>query len=111
MFDMMNMLGKMKEVQAKMKEAQDKIRELRIEGEAGAGMVKVIVSGDKRIIKIDIDDSIIKPEDKGIIQDLVVAAVNNAMDNVEVVAKETIKDSTNGLLPNIPGLDFGGFGH
>jgi nucleoid-associated protein EbfC len=107
MFDMMNMLGKMKEMQAKMKEAQDKIKELRIEGEAGAGMVKVIVSGDKRVIKIEIDNDLIKPEDKHTIQDLTVAAINSAMEKAEESAKELIKHSTNGLLPNIPGLDFG----
>lgn len=110
MFDMMNMLGKMKEVQAKMKEAQDKIAQLRVEGEAGAGMVKATVSGDKRLIKIEIEDALIKPEDKGMIQDLTVAAVNNALEKAEEAAKEMIKNSTEGLLPNIPGLDFSKMG-
>jgi len=108
MFDMMKMMGKMKEVQAKVKEAQANLVHIKADGEAGAGMVKVTVNGLKQVESINIDADIIKPEDKEMIQDLVVAAINKAIAEVEVLAKDEIKKRTDGLIPNIPGLDLGG---
>jgi nucleoid-associated protein EbfC len=105
MFDMMKMMGKMKEVQARMKEAQDNLVNVKAHGESGAGMVKATVNGKKQLISIDIDPSLLKAEDKTILQDLVVAAVNKATDEAEIVAKEELRKSTDGLIPNIPGMD------
>ena len=105
MFDMMKMMGKMKEVQARMKESQDKLATLYVYGESGAGLVKAKVSGKKQLISLDIDPSLIKAEDKSILQDLIVAAVNKASDEAEILAKEEMRKSTEGLLPNIPGMD------
>ena len=105
MFDMMGMLGKVKELQAKMKEAQDNLEHLTETAESGAGMVKVTVNGKKQVIRLEIDPDLIKPEDRQVMQDLVIAAVNKAITNVEEKAKEELKKSTQGLLPNIPGLD------
>lgn len=109
MFDMMKMMGKMKEVQAKMKEAQENLVHVQASGEAGGGLVKATVNGRKQVIRLEIDDSLMKPDDKEMIQDLVVAAVNKALEEVEVLAREELKKSTEGVLPNIPGLDLGGF--
>ena len=108
MFDMMGMLGKVKELQAKMKEAQDNLVHVQASAEAGAGMVKATVNGKKQLVKLEIDPDIIKPDDKEMMQDLIVAAVNKALDEVDVKAKEELKKSTQGVLPNIPGLDLGG---
>ncbi len=105
MFDMMKMMGKMKEVQAKIKEAQDNLVRVQATGEAGGGMVKVTVNGKKQVISIDIDAAILRTDDKVLVQDLVVAAVNKANEEVEGVAKEELKKATDGLLPNIPGMD------
>lgn len=105
MFDMMKMMGQMKNVQARMKEAQDNLVHVTAQGESGAGMIKATVNGKKQLIAIDVDPSLLKAEDKIILQDLIVAAVNKALDEVEVLAKEEIRKSTEGLLPNIPGLD------
>ena len=108
MFDMMKMMGKMKEVQARMKEAQDNLVKVIAYGESGAGLVKVSVNGKKQLVSIDIDESLLKSNDKIILQDLVVAAVNKANEEAEILAKEEIRKSTEGLLPNIPGLDLSG---
>jgi nucleoid-associated protein EbfC len=105
MFDMMKMMGKMKEVQAKIKEAQDSLVRVNTSGESGGGMVKAIVNGKKQVISIDIDPTILRSEDKVLIQDLVVAAVNKANEDVDILAKEHLKKATEGLLPNIPGMD------
>ncbi len=108
MFDMMKMMGKMKEVQAKVKEAQANLVNIKASGEAGAGMVKATVNGLKQVESINIDPDIIKPDDREMIQDLTVAAINKAIEEVEVLAKEEMKKHTEGLIPNIPGLDLGG---
>ncbi|HYF67934.1 MAG TPA: YbaB/EbfC family nucleoid-associated protein [Ohtaekwangia sp.] len=108
MFDMMKMMGKMKEVQSRMKEAQDNLGKLKAYGESGAGMVKATVNGKKQLIEVDIDSSLINPNDKTILQDLIVAAVNKAQEEAEVMAKEEMRKSTEGLIPNIPGFDLSG---
>ena len=105
MFDLMKMMGKMKEVQEKMKQAQDSLALLKIDGEAGGGMVKATVNGKKQLIAIDIDPTLLKSDDKIIVQDLVIAAVNKANEEADIQAREQLKKSTEGLLPNIPGLD------
>ncbi|MFC0186195.1 hypothetical protein SAMN04515674_11839 [Pseudarcicella hirudinis] len=107
MFDMMGMLGKVKDLQAKMKEAQESLSTIVDTGEAGAGMVKVTINGKKQLLKIEIDEDLIKPSDREILQDLIVAATNKAMENIEGKIKEHLQNATSGLLPNIPGMDLG----
>lgn len=102
---MMKMMGKMKEVQTRLKEAQDNLVHIRASAEAGAGLVKATVNGKRQVISVDIDPSLLKAEDKVIIQDLVIAAINKASEEADVAAKEALKKSTEGLLPNIPGMD------
>ena len=108
MFDMMKMMGKMKEVQARMKDAQDNLVHVQAHGESGAGLVKATVNGKKQLVALDVDPSLLKSDDKILLQDLIVAAVNKANEEAEVLAKEEIRKSTEGLLPNIPGLDLSG---
>lgn len=105
---MMKMMGKMKEVQTRLKEAQDNLVNVTASGESGGGMVKATVNGKRQLIALDIDPSILKSEDKAVVQDLIVAAVNKAAEEAEVKAKEELKKSTEGLIPNIPGLDLTG---
>lgn len=103
---MMKMMGKVKEMQTRLKEAQENLVNVRASGESGAGLVKATVNGRKQLVALDIDPSILKLEDKVLVQDLVVAAVNKAQEEADVLAKEEIKKSTEGLLPNMPGMDF-----
>jgi nucleoid-associated protein EbfC len=108
MFDMMKMMGKMKEVQSRLKEAQDNLVHVRATGESGGGMVKAIVNGKRQLVSLDIDPTLLKPEDHSVLQDLVIAAVNKAAEEADVKAKEELRKSTEGLIPNIPGLDLSG---
>lgn len=108
MFDMMKMMGKMKEVQARIKEAQDNLVNVTATGESGGGMVKATANGKRQLIALEIDPVLLKGDDKVVLQDLVVAAVNKAMEDVEIQAREELRKKTEGLLPNIPGLDLGG---
>lgn len=106
MLDMMKMMGKVKEMQAKLREAQANLERIVVSGESGAGMVKVTVNGKKKVLVVEIDPSILTGNDKILVQDLVVAATNKAMEEAEVRAREELRKSTEGLMPNIPGLDF-----
>lgn len=92
-----------------MKVAQDNLVNLRAYGESGAGMVKATVNGKKQILSVEIDPSLLKSDDQVIVQDLVVAAVNKALDEAENLSKEELRKSTDGILPNIPGLDLSSF--
>ena len=110
MFDMFSMMGKLKEVQAKMKEAQDNLQFITVTAESGAGLVKAKVNGQRKLINLEIDDSLLNKEDKEMVSDLVVAAVNKAMDEAGEKAKDELKRQTEGILPNIPGLDLNNLG-
>ena len=108
MFDMMKMMGKMKEVQSRMKEAQENLINISANGEAGAGLVQATVNGKHQLTSLSIDASLLKADDKEVLQDLIIAAVNKAAQEAEVLAKESLRKSTEGLIPNIPGMDLSG---
>lgn len=110
MFDMMKMMGKLGELKTKVAEAQARVAQIQAVGESGAGMVKATVNGNKKLIGLEIDPTLINPADGTMLRDLIVAAVNLAQANAEDLAKEEMKKSTEGILPNIPGLDLGAFG-
>ena len=107
MLDMNSMMGKNQETQQKLKEAQDNLINVTAEGDAGAGMVKAIVNGKRQVVKIDIDKSLLSDQDKEMLQDLTVAAINKAIENIEPKIKEEMGKATSGVLPNIPGMDLG----
>jgi DNA-binding YbaB/EbfC family protein len=104
-FDMAAMMGKMKELQSKMQETQDKLSDIIAEGEAGGGMVKVTANGKKTLMKVEIEPELLNKEEIDILQDLIVAAANKALENAEAKAKEEMQSLTEGVLPNIPGMD------
>ena len=105
MFNMFDMMGKVKEVQTRVKNAKANLVNITHTDEAGAGMVKVTVNGHKQVLNIDIDTDLIKPEDKQILIDLITAATNKALAGVDDLIKIEMKKATDGILPNIPGLD------
>jgi hypothetical protein len=107
MFDIMSMMGKVKEAQAKIKETQAKLVHLTATGESGAGLVKVTVNGDRKLVNIEFDESLLNPNDKEMLSDLIVAATNIAMDSIDTRIKAEMKSATEGLMPNIPGMDLG----
>ncbi|WP_439483707.1 YbaB/EbfC family nucleoid-associated protein [Cyclobacterium plantarum] len=107
MLDIMSMMNKVKEAQAKIKETQAQLVHLRAEGEVGAGIVKVIVNGDRKVLDIEIDPSLINEKDKDMMKDLIVGATNKALENIDVKIKEKMSAATAGMMPNIPGMDFG----
>lgn len=105
MFDMMKMMGKLKEVQENMKKAQEGLKNITATGDAGAGMVTATVNGQKELMDLKIDESLINKDDIHMMKDLIIAAVNKAIVNVEVESREHMKKATDGVMPNIPGFD------
>jgi hypothetical protein len=106
MFDMAKMMGKVKEVQEKMKAAQEELKDIEVKGEAGAGMVVATMNGKKELINLQIDESLWQDQEKDLMKDLIIAAVNKATEEAEIQSKEHLQKSTQGMLPNIPGFDF-----
>lgn len=101
MTDFNKILNKAKELETKMKESQDNIKKIRAEGVSGTNSIKVILDGDGEMYKIEISDEILK-EDKPIIEDLIVAAHNNAKSQLKTKTTEEISKVTGGF--GIPGF-------
>ena len=101
MTDFSKILDKARELEAKMKESQKKIKSLRVEGISGSNSVKVILDGEGEMQKIEISNEILK-EDKAIVEDLIVAAHNNAKSQLKSKTTEEISKATGGL--GIPGF-------
>ncbi len=91
------------QLQKKMADAQEKLKSIEVEGVSGGGVVKVIATAKGEIKRIDIDKSLLKPEDKEITEDLLVAAINDAKVKGEEAAQEEMKSVTGGL-PLPPGM-------
>ena len=101
MTDFSKILDKAKELEAKMKESQENIKKIKVEGISGSNSVKIILDGDGEMQKIEISDDIFK-EDKSIIEDLIVAAHNNAKLQLKSKTSEEISKATGGF--GIPGF-------
>ena len=101
MTDFSKILDKAKELETKMKESQENIKKLRIEGVSGSNSVKVILDGEGEMQKIEISKDILL-EDKSIIEDLIVAAHNNAKAQLKTKTTEEISKVTGGF--GIPGF-------
>ena len=98
--DFTDMLSKAKEMQEKMKEAQDAIKKIEVEGEAGGNLVKVILSGDYELKSIVVSEEA-KKESGEIINDLIIAAYNNAKEKLKKRSSEELSKITGGLsLPS-----------
>ena len=98
-----NMMKQAQELQKKMAEVQKELNSLEVEGISGGGLVKVIATAKGDIKRITLDDSLMKPEEKEITEDLIVAAINDAKQKGETKAQEKMKDITGGL-PIPPGM-------
>ena len=101
MTDFNKILDKAKELEAKMKESQENIKKIKVEGISGSNSVKVILDGEGEMQKIEISNEILK-EDKSIIEDLIVAAHNNAKAQLKAKTSEEISKATGGF--GIPGF-------
>ena len=99
------MMKKAQKLQEKMQKAQDELINIEAEGQSGGGMVTVISNGKKEIISVKIDNEIFE-EDIEMVEDLILVAVNQALNNAQELADEKMKNITGGMMGgfNIPGM-------
>ena len=110
MFNPLDLMGKLKEMQSEMERARQSLDEITNTAESGGGMVVVTANANRKILKITVDADLMDRNDKEIMEDLIAAAVNKAMEAAENVAREEIGRVSNNFMPNIPGMDMSQFG-
>jgi DNA-binding YbaB/EbfC family protein len=103
--NMGNLMKQAQKFQAKMAKLQEELGEKTVEASAGGGMVTVLVNGQQEVLSIKIDPEVIDPDDVEMLQDLILAAVNDGLTRAKNMASEEMSKLTGGLnIPNIPGL-------
>ena len=97
------MMQQAQEMQGKMQAAQEELAHMEVTGEAGAGLVKVTMTGKHEVRNVDVDASVFE-EDRELLEDLVAAAINDAVQRVNSISQEKMSELTGGLnLP--PGMN------
>ena len=110
-FNMADMFGKIQDMQSKVKEVQDQLSDVIVEADAGGGMVKVKANANRELVSIELDRDVIDPDDKEMLEDLVVAGVNKAMKKAEAASKEKMQEAYKGMMPGgMGGMDLSKFG-
>lgn len=100
--DMKKMMKQAQKMQMELARAQEELKDMEFEGTAGGGMVKAVASGDLSIKSISIDKDAVDPEDVEMLEDMVVAAVNEALRGMNEISAQRMNSVTGGM--NIPGL-------
>lgn len=104
---MQGMLKQVQKMQAEMQRVQSELGNQTVTEEAGGGMIKATANGNREIISVEIDPQVIVQDEKEILEDLVVAAVNKALSSAAKMAEEEMAKVTKGMIPpgiNIPGM-------
>ncbi|MDN7123401.1 YbaB/EbfC family nucleoid-associated protein [Pseudidiomarina halophila] len=95
-----NMMKQAQQMQERMQQAQEEIANLEVTGEAGAGMVKVTMLGNHNVRRVHVDPSLLEDDDQEMLEDLIAAAINDAVRRVEQTTKERMAEVTGGM--NLP---------
>ncbi|MUK88102.1 YbaB/EbfC family nucleoid-associated protein [Ornithinibacillus sp. L9] len=102
MGNMGNMMKQMQKMQKKMMKAQDELHEMSFEASAGGGMVTVVANGKKEVTDVQIKEEVVDPDDIEMLQDLILAATNDVLNQIDEKTNETMGQFTKGL--NMPGM-------
>ncbi len=102
MKNMNKLMKQAQQLQTKMAQLQEELGEKTVEATAGGGMVKVVANGKQQVLSIQIEKEVVDPEDVEMLQDLIVAAVNEALSRSQAMVNEEMGKLTGGM--NIPGL-------
>ncbi|PKK82939.1 MAG: YbaB/EbfC family nucleoid-associated protein [candidate division Zixibacteria bacterium HGW-Zixibacteria-1] len=101
--DLGNMMKQIQKMQAQMEQIQAELAETQVDGTAGGGMVTAVVNGKQDLLEIKIDPEVVDPKDVEMLQDLIVAAVNQARQKAQELQAERMSSLTGGL--NLPGMN------
>ena len=108
MNDFGNMQKIISELQKNLEKAMGELENMSVVGDAGGGLVRVTTNGKREVLKVEIEPEIMKSQDKEMVEDLIAAAVNNALQKAEKMATDHLGASAGGLLTMLPGFKFGG---
>ncbi|MFW5782401.1 MAG: YbaB/EbfC family nucleoid-associated protein [Candidatus Muiribacteriaceae bacterium] len=100
--NMNKLMKQAQKMQKEMMKAQEELKSKEIEGSAGGGMVKVLMTGDYEVKNVDVDPEVIDPDDKEMLEDLIAAAMNDAMNRIKEMSSSSMDQFTGGM--NMPGL-------
>ena len=106
--NMADMFGKIMDMQRRVSEVQEELAKKTVTAEAGGGMVKVTANGAQRVVAIKIEPDAVDPDDQELLEDLLIAGVNKALDEAAALAQEEMGKTAGGFLP--PGLDLSQLG-
>lgn len=103
-FGMQDIMKKAQEMQAEIQKVQEGLKEKTVTGDAGGGMVTVTVNGAHEIVDIKIEKEIINPDEKDMLEDLILAAINKAMESANKMINAEMQKASS-MIPKIPGLN------
>jgi hypothetical protein len=97
-----NVLKQAKQIQERLKKTREELADKVVEASSGGGVVRAVVSGNKKLLGLEIDREVVDPEDVEMLQDLIISAVNNSMEKADALINEEVTRVTGGLpFPNL----------
>ena len=102
-------LKQAREMQKNLAKAQENLSQMKVEGSAGGGMIKVVANAAQQVLEIHIDPEVVDPKEVEMLEDLILAAVNQALQSGKAKADEEMSKVSGGMLPNLSGLKLPGF--
>lgn len=105
-----NLMKQAQKFQEKLAQVQEELEQIEVEGSSGGGMVTVVANGKQEIVQVKIDPEVVNPDDVEMLEDLILAAVNQAKERAQEMAEEKMRNAAGGVLPGladnlkIPGL-------
>jgi DNA-binding YbaB/EbfC family protein len=103
-----NLMKQAQKFQEKLAQVQEELETIEVEGTSGGGMVTVVANGKQEIIHVKIDPEVVNPDDVEMLEDLILAAVNQARERAQETAEEKMRQAAGGMLPGIDGLKIPG---
>lgn len=101
--DMSNMMGKLKEMQDAVEESKKRLDSIYVKGESSDGKVRFVLNGNRKVKDVKVDESLLNPENKEELEDLLVTAFNRAIEDADHVNENEMKGSAMGLFPGMGG--------